>query len=819
MNPISLSFRLLTRQGRSGALAMLAAGLIVATAALGAVSLFTDRVGRALEREAGEALAADLVVAGRERLPREFFAQAEQLGLATGEIILISTAVFVGEESQLIDVKGVGGGYPLRGQLRISDQINGIEQTVSGLPDPGTAWLEPRGLRALDAEVGDTTELGYSDLTITRALLFEPDRGGSRFMLAPRMMVHIDDLLDSELLGPGARARYRLLVAGSESAVNEFRGWVESRLDDNQRLITVADTEDQTGMALTQARRFLGVAALTAVILAAVAVLLSATRFSLAQRDLVALLKAFGAKGGEVMSALALMLLWLVVISIVLGGAAGLIAQELIARILADGLGSNLPPVRFQPLAGAGAFTLLLAAGFALPPLLNLRGVPPMRILNRSLDNRISISRLLWLLPVGAALAIPVIQLGDTRLALIVLGASAALAGSLALFGWLAMVASGGLARRARAAWRFGLAGLKRRRGAGIVQVTALGLGLMALLLLIIVRAELLEQWRTSLPADAPDHFAVNIQPDQAAAVEHTLREAGVINLQIRPMANVNLIAVNGERPPDDRMAGQVNVSWIDELPPANEIVAGEFFSADATGEISLAVMWAERLGVGLGDELTFESGARSFSATVTSIREVDWNSFNVNFFILLTPEAGEFLPHQHIASFHLGDADSELLREITRTWPNVSLLDIGTLIERVGEIIERVSQAAQVVFFFTLLAGLVVLLAALEATRDERRREAALIRTLGADNRMVRRGLLIEYGVMALIAASLATVGAGITGWYLAAELFEFRYQPSPWLFVTGFVTAAVLVMGSGWLGNRSVLRTPPVRILRTGS
>ncbi len=819
MNPISLSFRLLTRQGRSGALVMLAAGLIVATAALGAVSLFTDRVGRALEREAGEALAADLIVAGRERLPREFFEQAEDFGLATGEIILMSTAVFVGEESQLIDVKGVGGGYPLRGQLRLSADLDGTDEAVAHLPERGTAWLEPRGLRALDAEIGDSTELGYSELTIDRAVLFEPDRGGSRFMLAPRMMVHIDDLLESELLGPGARARYRLLVAGSESAVDEFTRWVEPRLDDNQNLITVADAEDQTGMALTQAQRFLGVAALTAVILAAVAILLSAMRFSLAQRDLVALLKAFGAQGGSIMTAMSLMLLWLVLVSIVIGGTAGLVAQELIARTLADAPGSDLPPVRFGPLAGAGVFTLLLAAGFALPPLLNLRGVPPMRILNRSLDTRIGISRLLWLLPVGAALAIPVMQLGDTRLALIVLGASAGLAGSLALFGWLAMLASGRLARRARAAWRFGLAGLQRRRGAGIVQVTALGLGLMALLLLVIVRAEMLEQWRTSLPADAPDHFLVNIQPDQASAVEQRLSEAGVVNLQMRPMANANLVAINGERPPDDRMAGQVNVSWIDELPPANEIVAGEFFTAGASGEISLAAMWAERLGAGLGDELTFESGARRFSATVTSIREVDWNSFNVNFFILLTPDAGEFLPHQKIASFHLGDADSGLLREISRSWPNISVIDIGVIIERITEIIERVSQAAQVVFFFTLLAGLVVLLAALEATRDERRREAALIRTLGADNRMVLRGLLVEYSTMALIAAALATAGAGITGWFLATELFEFRYQPSLWLFTAGFVASAVLIVGSGWLGNRSVLRTPPVRILRTGS
>nr|WP_275401544.1 FtsX-like permease family protein [Wenzhouxiangella limi] len=229
--------------------------------------------------------------------------------------------------------------------------------------------------------------------------------------------------------------------------------------------------------------------------------------------------------------------------------------------------------------------------------------------------------------------------------------------------------------------------------------------------------------------------------------------------------------------------------------------------------------MWAENLGVDLGDELTFESGASRFSATVTSIREVDWNSFNVNFFILLTPEAAETLPYQYIASFYLATPGQADLRTVTREFPNLSIIDVGAIIERVGEIIDQVSRAAQVVFAFTLLAGLVVLLAALESTRDERRQESALIRTLGADNAMVRRGLLIEYGVMAVIAALLATAGSALTGWLLAREMFEFAYRPSPLLFALGFLGAAVLVVGSGWIGNRSVLATPPVRILRTGA
>lgn len=817
MNTTTLSLKLLTRQSRSGALVMLFAGLVVATAALAAVSLFTDRVGRALERQAGEVLAADLVITGRERLPAEYLDKAGELGLATAEIALLSTVLFVGEQGHLIDLKAVTDDYPLRGQLKLAERLGGPERTLAAAPQAGTGWMSARGLRLFETDAGISVDIGRRPVTIGQVLSFEPDRGGSRFMLAPRLIIHMDDLMASELLGPGARVRWRLLVAGSESAVAEFRRWIEPRLGDRQNLRTVDDAQADTGQALEQARRFLGVAALTAVILAAAAVLLAALRFSRSQRDLVALLKAFGADSRQILLALTLLLLWLALAAIVLGGLFGFAAQAVIGQILADGPAGELPPARFLPLLGSGGFTLLLAAGFALPPLVALRSVAPMRILNRSLDTRPGLAGGLWLLPILGALAIPVIQLGNLRLAMIMLGGSAALAAVLALTAWLAMGLSRRLSKRTRADWRFGLAGLHRRRGQGIIQISALGLGLMALLLLMIVRAELLEQWRDSLPADTADHFVVNIQPDQKDAVRAALIEAGALGIQVRPMATVNLIEVNGKAPPDHTWAGQVNLSWIDRLPPANRIVEGEFFAPDATGEISLARRWSERTGIGLGDTLLFESGSRRFEATVTSMREVEWESFNVNFFILLTPAAGESLPHQFIASFRLPE-NAGPLRAVQQGWPNVSIIDIGALLDRIAEIIDRVSRAAQVVFFFTLLAGLVVLLAALEATRDERRQEAALIRALGADDAMVRRGLLIEYGAMALIAAALATGGAALTGWLLARELFEFAYRPSALLLITGFLASFVLVVGSGWLGNRSVLRSSPIRILRAG-
>lgn len=816
MNSLGLSGRLLLRQGRSGSLWMLLAGLVVATAALSAVSLFTDRVGRALERQAGEVLAADALVSGRQPLQVEVAERAAALGLASSEMITLSTVVFSDQASALFDVKAVSAGYPLRGALKTAAQPGAPDRIETEIPTPGTAWVEPRGLRLLELAPGDRIILGERELVIDRLLSYEPDRGGGPFMLSPRVMVHLDDLEGSSLLGAGSRASYRLLVAGDERAIARFVDQTRSTLGNRERLQTAGEAEAQTDEALEQARRFLAVAALTAVILAAVAVLLAAMRFSTAQRDLVAVLKALGAESGQVLRAVALLLLWLVLLATLLGSLLGVLGQEAIARILAAQMSAPLPALHPEPLLGSAAFTLLLAAGFALPPLLALRRVPPMRILNRSLDQGYARDRLLWVVPIVAALAIPVTQLGEIRLALVMLGGSAVLAGLLALAGWAAMLLTRRLATHASGAWRFGLAGLSRRRGASVIQVTALGLGLMALLLLMVVRGELIGQWRATVPADTPDHFLVNIQPDQYDAVRAGLEALGARQLQIRPMANAQLVAIDGDRPTEDRFTGQVNLSWIDELPPANEVIEGQFWAPGATGQVSVAKRWADRVGVELGDRMTFDSGAQQFSAEVTSVRNVQWNSFNVNFFLLLTAEAGEMLPHQFVASFWLPQAQAEGLDALARSFPNASLLDVGALIERVFEIIDQVSRAAQVVFAFTLIAGLVVLLAALEATRDQRRTEAALIRTLGADNRAVRAGLLIEYSIMAVIAAALATGGAAVTGWVLARELFGFAYAPGITLFALGFIASAALVVGAGWLGNRSVLNTPPIRILR---
>lgn len=822
MNSLLLSLRLLFRQARSGALLTLIAALAVAAGALTAVGQFTDRVDRALTRSAGELLGADLVVTGRNALPETYRTEARARGLRTAEVVTFSTVIFSDETSLLVDVKAVGEGYPLRGRLRLAGEASPVGDRI---PAPGTAWPEPRAMRALAAEPGDRLDIGRAGLEITEALEYEPDRGGGLYSLAPRVMINLADLDATGLMAPGARASYRLLLAGSESAIADFRTWLAPRLEDNQRLRTVADAQERTGRALEQARRFLGMAALTAVILAAVAALMAARRFSHQQRDLVALLKCLGTTSRGVILSVGGLLLWSVALALVIGGVCGGLGQQVIALITAESPAGTLPPARMAPVGTAAAVTAVLALGFALPPLAALGRVPPMRILNRSLDSGHAGWRLATAAAVICALAIPAWQLQDARLAAILLGGSAALAITLALAGMLAMWATRRLASGRGPAWRIGLSGLHRRRANGLVQITALGLGLMALLLLVVVRGELLDQWRASLPADAPNHFLINIQPDQVTGVGDLLAGMGAGNIQLRPMASGRLLAVNGKAPntvdvPDEDgrrwLDGQINLSWTPELPPANRVTEGVFDVTDRQA-VSLARRWSERTGVGLGDVMRLELGTHTVELPVTSIREVEWDSFNVNFFVLISPQLAVDLPHQVIGSFHLPPGASGNLRQLSRRFPNVSILDTGAILERLRRIIARVSQAAQVVFLFTLAAGVVVMVIALQSARDERRSEAALLRTLGGGRGLIQGAFLIEHATMALIAGGLAAGGAAITGGLLASELFGFAYRPSPWLAGLGLGAGLLLVVGTGWLSNRRVLATPPIRMIRT--
>ena len=825
MNIWRQAARAVRREFLAGDLLTVFAALVLGVAVMTAVGTLVNRVTLALTSSAAEVLGGDLGVTGRQDIPADFSAEAQRRGLRSTRMVSFPSVLFHGEASQMANIRAVAAGYPLRGVLQVSREDNGTDARPSGPPPPGQAYADARLLDALGVRVGDELEFGAGHVRIAGVLAAEPDSSGELMQLAPPLMVNRADVDAAGLLGPGSRASYRLMFSGPADRIAEFRAWLKPRASE-YRLVGIEDTQRGMREAFDRAGRFLALSALLAVLLAGVATALAANRFALRRTDQVAVLRCLGARQRDVLATLALQLLLTAVPACLLGIALGMLAQAGLVQALGSLVPDRLPLPQATPaLAGAG-IGLLLLLGFGMPPLLRLRNVPPMRVLNRSFAAVPPTSLIAYVAALTATLALTVQATGDARLAGWVLGGLAALALVAAVLGALLLWLLRRLQGRLRGAWRLGLASLTRRRALSIVQLVGLSLSLCALLLLAVIGPGLLGQWRDRLPADTPNYFLMNVQPEQATAVLEHLRALGVVRPAVEPFGTGRLVAIN-DRPPQrkdrdpqddgDGLNRPVNFSWRHDFPPANTLTAGRFWQAGSTAaEASVEEAWAQRYGIGLGDRITLLLGEQQRSFTVTSLRKAQWDSFRVNFFLLLNEGAVGDAPYNLISSFHLPRAQANALGALTREYPNISVLDIDAILVRVRQVMEQVGQAVQLVMGFSLLAGALVLLAALQATAGERRYDNAVLRTLGARRRQLLGAILVEFGALGVSAALLAVGAAAAIGVLVARNAFELSLSP-PWpALLLGGLGGIALSLFAGWWGTRRILRVPPALALR---
>ena len=824
MKPIAFAARSLRREFRHAELATLAAALVLAVAALCAVATLASRVERAIVASAAELIGGDLSLTASHELPQALVEQASRRGLATSHLADFPSVVFAGDASRLADIRAADSAYPLRGVLAIRE-ADGAERIVHG-PAPGTVYAESAVLAALDVGVGKPLRIGGRDLTIAGEITRAPD-SGNLFRLAPRVVMNIADAESIGLLAAGSRARHRLLLAGDESSLTGYAEAIKAQLPPGAELTTVKEAQQNLAGAFERGGSFLRLAALLAALLSGVAVALAAQRFARRKREEVALLRCLGASRAEILLALLLELLLLALPACLLGLLLGLGLQQIVFVLAGDLLPGATPSIPWQPPLAAFAIGVAVLFGFALPPLLRLRDVEPMRVFRRDDSARAGRFDALYLLPLGVAGLLIWLGAGDAQLALTLALGFGGVALATLLLGviLLRFVRSGGA--RLSGALRFGLANLARRRALSLVQASALALSLTAFALLAVVGPSLLASWRAELPADTPNYFLINLQDDQRVPMQQQLAALGASNVNVLPLAVGKLVAINGKVPkaedfPDRRAAnwinGETRLSWSAELPPANRLLQGRWFSANETApQVSVDKMWVDMFWLKLGDELTLRIGERDIAAKLTSIRGVRWDSFRANFFLMLDPATGSALAHSYIASFHLPPNVS--LAAFSQALPNVSLIDLNQILDRVRDIIGRVSRAVIWVLGFSLAAGLLVLLAALAATADERRFEAALLRTLGAHSAQLSSAVLGEFTALGLVAGSIAAIGSGAIGIALARRVFHFgEYVPPFGLLLAVVLCAAALVALAGWLGTRRVARTSPVAVLRRG-
>ncbi len=828
-----LALRLLRRDWRSGELRVLLAALLIAVTCVTAVAFFTDRIGQALGRQAGELLGADLRLLADHPLPPAWRARAAALGLRDAEFRAFRSMVMAGEAARLAEIKAAGPGYPLRGRLLTAPAPFAASRERAGPPPRGEAWVEPLLLQQLGLAVGDDIAVGEVSLRIGAVLSGEPDRSGAMFSIAPRLLMNLADLPASGLEQEGSRMQYALLLAGPAEAVARFRTAMRDRLGAGERMEGVRDARPEVRSALQRAQQFLGLAAVVGVVLACVAIAMAARRFARRHLDSCAVLRCLGARQGQINRLFLWQLSLLGLLAGAIGSLLGFAAQGVLAALLGPLFVVSLPPASPMPVLMGLAVALGGLLGFALPPVMQLKSVPTLRVLRRELGGLRPASAGSYLLGLAALAVLVAWQAGDMPLALSMIAGIAATALVLWLGASVLVRLLRRLPRRGQVAWRFGLVNLSRRPAASVAQVMAFGLGLMVLLLLGVVRDDLLDAWAGRLPADAPNRFVINIQPDQLAGVQAFFRDTGLPEAEFHPMVRARLVAIEGKPVSaagyrDERAQNLVerefNLSWADQLQVDNKIVAGRWWQVDAQGQVADAAQFsveegiARTLGIGLGDRLSYDIAGQTVTAPVTSLRSVQWDSFRANFFVLSPPGLLQDYPASYITSFFLDPQRAARLDALVKRFPNLTVIDVSALMNQIRAIIERVVLAVEYVFLFTLAAGLTVLYAAIQSSLDERLRENAVLRALGARRSRLWQSLASEFVTLGALAGLLAAALASMLGYVLATQVLELEYTVNFWLWLLGPLLGGLGVGLAGLLGTRRVVSSPPLVVLRQG-
>lgn len=842
---IMLGLRTLQREWRSGDLAVLFIALFVAVSALTGVGFLVDRIDRAVQLQANQVLGADLRLLSPGAISTRYDSEAAALGLKSARVTSMLSVVLKGDATQLTNVHAVSAGYPLRGKVQVASQPFATGTDTDDVPPKGEIWPDSRLMSTLQAQLGDMLTVGSAQLRATRVLVSRPDQGSGFADLASSLLMNEADLASTGLILPGSRAQYSALFAGESAKVAEFNSWLQREKAQGEYLTDIARASPEIGSASRRAGHFLSLAALAGVLLCAVAIAMTARRYVKRHLDLAALLKTMGAPQSTVLIVSIVQLACIAIVATAVGSVAGYLAHSGLLRVMRDMMGTELPAPGMRPMLVGLVAALLLLTGCALPSMLQLARVPAIRVLRRDIGPP-PLGVILAYGPAVLAIGLLIVWVtGDPRLSAWFLLALALAVLAFALAGWLLVGIVGQLRGRAGISWRYGAANLARRKSESIVQIVALGLGLAALLLLTILRGDLIDDWRARLPADAPNYFFVNIPPDQRDALADFIRADKGRITRLLPMIRGRLVQINGvdvsvqarnaspngsrnesRRNSGDNSRGdnfgrrEQNLTWSADIGAGNRIVEGKWFTAEDYGKplVSVATEYRAALCLKLGDKLTFDIAGESFTTSISSFREVQWDSMQPNFFLMFPPGLLEGAAGTWMGSAQYRPQDPATIAALVRRFPSISIFDMDQLLNQVRSIVDKAVIAVQSVFLFTLLAGVVVLLAAVQATRDERRYESAMLRTLGAARRTVLAGVLLEFALIGTLAGIVAAAAASTGAWLLATRVLEIPYTPDPLLWLAGAATGAGLVCVAGYLATRSALSQPPMSILRYG-
>ena len=825
MNHFKLALRLLKRDGRSGELTLLVLALLIAVASATTISLFADRLQRTLTFQAAEFLAGDLVLVSSTPVTDSWLHQAETLGLAQSQTAEFSSVLLENEQMLLASIKAVSQTYPLRGFLKIQDTDTAEEHAVYQGPEPGMAWVEKRVLSALHLNVGDTLIVGEKPLIVQSVLSYEPDKRGDFYSFSPRVMINQVDLKAAGVIQPGSHVHYFYQFSGLEAELAAFKSGLKTQLNPSQRILDIHEDRPELGSALRRAERYLGLSSIVVVLIAGVAIAMAAGRYTERHFNAAALLRCLGCRQTEIVRLYAVQFLVLGAVASAAGCLLGWLGQM--------GLFYILKPLLPQQLANPGLLAIFfgfitgmaILLGFALPPLLRLQRVSPLRVLRRELEPMPTKAWLIYGLAITLLSVLIWRYSNDWQMTVSILGVGLLVLLVLGLLITGLLQLSRRVLPHLSITWRFGVQGLMRNSRAGVSQILAFSITLAAMSLSLTVRSDLIDQWQAQLPEHAPNHFALNIIPEQQQAFKHDLQQAGIASSEFYPVVRGRLVAINDEavqkRVSKDSQGEaatqrELSLTWAQAIPADNSITNGEKWAENEPGLVSVEQKLADNLNIKLGDTLLFSVGSAQVSARVANLRSLQWDTMKPNFYMIFSPGTLDDFPATYLTSFYLPEAEKNLLNRLLKTYPATTILEVDQILKQFKTLLMQLTQAINLLLYFALLAGFVVLFAAVNATLDHRIHESALMRTLGARRTWLSKTHSIEFGLLGGIAGVLAATLSQAILYVLYSRVMHIPFQVAmgAWLFLP--LIGAILVGLAGFWGVREVVNQSPMRVLR---
>ncbi|MDC9728977.1 MAG: FtsX-like permease family protein [Methyloprofundus sp.] len=825
MNRLYLALRFLRRDSRSGELTLLMLALIIAVASSTAISLFADRINRTMNYQAAEFLAADLLLSSPEPIAYSILQQGNKLDLKQSQTTEFSSVLMENDEFLLVGVKAVSANYPLYGYLKIRQQSYTEEQTVYHGPKSGNVWVESHILSALKLKLGDQLRVGEKALHISQIVSYEPDKRGDLYSLSPRVMINSADLEATQVLQAGSHAHRFFQFAGSEENILTFKRGLEPQLTVSQRIMDVYEDRPKLGSALQKAERYLGLSSIVVILISGVAIAMATRRYSERHFNSTAILRCLGYKQNQVLQLFLWQFLLIGLIASTIGCAVGWISQEVLLHTLRELLPAKIAAPSILAVFFGMMMGIIVLFGFALPPLLRLKRVSPLRILRRDL---VPLPSSAWLV-YGLALVLLIFLISqytdDLKLTLGIIGACALSLLIIAGLAYLLLTATRLLLAHVNLTWRFGLQDLSRNRRSNIVQVLAFSTTLLAIILSFTVRTDLINDWQQHLADEAPNHFALNVFDDQKEALQQELKQQGVKVSHFYPVVRGRLVAINttpvqqivtkesqGER----AIHRDLSLTWAKAPAKDNKITAGLWPSQRKSHMVSIEQKLAKSLKVKLGDKLTFTIASQQVTAQVDSIRKVNWDTMKPNFYMMFSPGTIDQFAHTYITSFYLATEKKDVLNQLLKHYPAMTLLDVDLLLQQIKRILIQLTAAINYLLYFALLAGFLVLFAAVQTTLDSRIYTGVLMRTLGAKRSFLQKIQWIEFSVLGFIAGLLAVLMAQLAIYALYHFVLKMDFNINLTLSLLVPLASALFIGLAGFWGTRSVVNQSPMQVLR---